>query len=109
MRVLTAEGSFDRAWQLATERGLDARELARASEASHPREALAVYAAEVRRLVQLGDNANYRSAVELIALMATLRPAEEQAAHVAALREEFHRRRNFITLLDGGALPGRRW
>ena len=109
VRVLTAEGSFDRAWQLATERGLDARELARASEASHPREALAVYAAEVRRLVQLGDNANYRSAVELIALMATLRPAEEQAAHVAALREEFHRRRNFITLLDGGALPGRRW
>ena len=41
--------------------------------------------------------------------MATLRPAEEHAAHVAALREEFRRRRNFITLLDGGTLPGRSW
>lgn len=107
VRVLTAEGRFDRAWQLTAGRGLDARALARASEASHPRQALAVYAAEIDERVRLGDNANYAAAVALLARMAPLRGADEQAAHVAALRAEFHRRRNFVALLDGGKIPGR--
>lgn len=107
VRVLTEEGRFDRAWQLVAVTSFNARSLARASEATHPRQALEVYTAEIRELVELGSNGNYSAAVALLTRMAALRPAAEQAAHVAALREEYRRRRNFITLLDGGKLPGR--
>ena len=85
VRVLIAEGHFDRAWELARDGGVGhdlAETLARATEASHPREALAVYARRVDQLANVGGNANYAGAAELVARMAGLRDAAEQAAYV---------------------------
>ena len=106
VRVLTEEGLHDRAWQLTRERGLDAYALARASGDPPARGRRHLHRRD-RRLVGSGGNAGYQTAVTLLAGMAKLRTAQEQAAHVAALRDEFQRRRNFIALLDGMSLPGR--
>jgi hypothetical protein len=103
VRVLIAEGRFDRAWEIARAHRLGqglAETLARASEASHPREALAVYAEEVDRLVRSGGNRAYAEAVQLIARMARLRPEAEQAAYLADMKLRFARKRNFIKLLE---------
>ena len=101
VRVLIAEGRFDRAWELARDGGVGhdlAETLARATEASHPREALAVYARRVDQLANIGGNANYAGAAELVARMAGLRDAAEQAAYVTELKDRHRRRRNFVKL-----------
>ena len=77
--------------------------LARASEASHPREALAVYAERVDRLADQGGNPAYTEAAELARHMGTLRSPAEQAAYIADLSARFGRRRNFMKLLGGAA------
>jgi hypothetical protein len=102
VRVLIGERRFDRAWTLARERGVSpgvAEALAEASEASHPREALAVYDARVRALVTTGGGPNYAGAVALIARMAPLHDGAEHAAYVAELKAAFARKRNFMKLL----------
>ena len=53
VRVLLAEERFGQAWEVARDKGVSepvAEALARATEATHPHEALAVYAARVERL-----------------------------------------------------------
>jgi uncharacterized Zn finger protein len=102
VRVLIEEGLHDRAWALAGDPGISdglAETLARASEASHPREALAVYARRVEKLAELGGNPNYAGAVELVARMARLRDAAEQAAYVADLKARHRAKRNLMKLL----------
>jgi hypothetical protein len=74
--------------------------LAAASEATHPAKALAVYAERARALAEAGGNGAYTEAAELVARMARLRGAAEQAAYVAELKSCFGRRRNFVKLLD---------
>jgi hypothetical protein len=99
VKILTHEKAFDRAWAAARQHGasMGAQEaLAEASEGSHPREALGVYAARVEEHVNGG---RYDEAAKLIARMGKLRDAAEQAAYVADIRDRHRRKRNFMKLL----------
>jgi tetratricopeptide (TPR) repeat protein len=100
--ILAHEKAFDAAWAAVREHGasMGAKDaLARATEASHPRQATEVYAERIDHLVDGGGNAAYAEAVRLLAHMAALRTADAQAAHVAALKARFGRKRNFMKLL----------
>lgn len=102
VHVLMAEKMFDAAW--ATVREYKASRavkeaLAKVSEATHPGEAVAVYAGRVEELAKAGGNPAYEEAAGLIARMAALRGAAEQAAYVVDLKERFRRKRNFKKLL----------
>ena len=102
IRVLMQEKMFEAAWSIAREHGASmglTEALARASEATHPREALETYAKRVDQLANSGGNPAYAEAVELIARMAALQSAAEQAAFVAALKARHGRKRNFMNLL----------
>jgi hypothetical protein len=102
IRILVHEKMFDAAWAIARkhEVSLGWRDtLAQASEATHPREALEVYAERVDWLANTGGNPAYEQAAKLIARMATLRSAAEQAAYVAALKSRFRRKYTFMKLL----------
>jgi len=102
IHILMDEKMFDAAWATVRKHGVsmglkDA--LARASETTHPREALAAYAERVDQLANAGGDPAYADAAKLIARMAALRNAGEQAAYVAALKARFGRRRNFMKVL----------
>lgn len=102
VRILMHEKAFDAAWATVRKHGVAGvvREaLARASEATHPREALEVYAERVDQLARVGGNPAYAEATALVARMAALRPPSEQAAYVAVLKAHFARKRNFMKLL----------
>jgi uncharacterized Zn finger protein len=100
--ILAHEKTFDAAWAAVHDYGasMGAREaLARASEASHPRRAVEVYAERIAQLVAGGGNSAYSQAVKLLTHMAALRTSDAQADHVAALKARFSRKRNFMKLL----------
>jgi len=102
IRVLMAESLFTEAWDTAQDHDASGglkEMLAQASETTHPREALAVYAARVDQLVDAGGNPNYEEACKLVARMGALRGADEQAAHVLDLKTRFKTKRNFMKLL----------
>jgi tetratricopeptide (TPR) repeat protein len=102
IQVLTVESMFAEAWEAVRMHGAAdglRNSLAEASEATHPREAMAVYVARVDRLVSTGGNANYQEACRLVARMGALRGASEQAAYVAGLKARFKAKRNFMKLL----------
>ncbi len=102
IRILMHEKMFDAAWAAVRKHGasMGVKEaLARASEATHPREALAAYAERVDQLADAGGNPAYAEAAKLIARMAALRSAAEQKAYVTALKARFGRKRNFMKLL----------
>jgi uncharacterized Zn finger protein len=99
VRVLISEKNFAAAWTAARSYKVEIHvkeDLARASEAAHPREALEVYAERVEQFVR---NSGYAEAAKLIARMARLRNAAEQSAYVAELKSRFVRKRNFMKLL----------
>ena len=103
IRVQMHEESFDAAWATVRAHGASAgvkEALARASEATHPREALAVYAERIDQLAEGGGNPAYAEAAALIARMAALHSAAEQSAYVATLRARFGGKRNFMKLLE---------
>lgn len=105
VEMLIVEKMFARAWENIVRWGASDKAkmaLAEASETSNPQEALAVYAKRIELLVAHGGDANYQEAHRFVTRMARLRDAEAQAAHIARLREQFARKRNFIRLLDGG-------
>lgn len=94
---------FDAAWAAVSQYKASTTlkdSLAGASEATHPGEALEVYAERVEKLAKMGGNGCYDEAARLIARMATLRGAEEQAAYVADLKLRFRRKRNLMRLLE---------
>ncbi len=100
IQVLMKEKMFDQAWQIARRHGTSpglAEDLARASETSHPAEALEVYAQRVAEMVNTGSS--YEEAAQLVVRMAGLRGATEQSAYVDGLKERYHRKRNFMKLL----------
>jgi len=102
IRIWMHEKMFDAAWAAVRKHGASMtlkEELARASEATHPSEALEVYAARVDQLANTGGDSVYAEAAKLVARMATLRAKAEQVAYVLALKERFGRRRNFMKLL----------
>jgi len=93
------EKAFDQAWASLRRFGGSIRlreELAKATEKTHPAEAIEVYQADVERLATSGG---YAEAVKLIARMSKLRDRAEQAAYLAALKERHGRKRNFMKLL----------
>jgi tetratricopeptide (TPR) repeat protein len=102
VRILMDEKMFDAAWAAVRKYGSSmdlTGELAEASEATHPREALEVYTARVDRLVNAGSDSNYAEAVKLVARIATLRNPREQVTYVLELKVRFGRKRNFMKLL----------
>lgn len=75
-------------------------DLARATEATHPREAVEAYMGRVGELLGSGSNHGaYKEAAKLIRRMAGLRDESEQSAYVAAIKEPHGRKRNFMKLL----------
>jgi hypothetical protein len=102
VHIMTHEKAFGDAWAIVRKHGVSsgAREtLAKASEASHPREAIETYAERIDQLADSGGSVAYEEVVKLLLRMAALRSAEEQAAHVAALKLRFGRKRNLLKLL----------
>ncbi|MGC9959039.1 DUF6880 family protein [Roseiarcus sp.] len=104
VKILMHDRQFDAAWAMTRKHRVSRtvkEGLARASEADHPREALEVYAERVDELAKAGGDPAYSEAAGLVARMGRLRAPAEQAAYVAALKERFHRKRNFMKLLEG--------
>lgn len=102
VRILIHEGRFDRAWEAFRRHTCSAgtkEALARASEATHGAEALAVYRALVEDLAQLGGEGSYRRAKELVDRIAGLQGRGDHAAYLASLKERHKRRRNLMKLL----------
>lgn len=102
VRVLLDEGLVADAWDVARRHRLSdglRLSLAAVGEASHPGEALAIYAAHIDKLVEQGGNGNYAEACRLLARMAALQPPAAQAALVERLRSRFKAKRNFIKML----------
>jgi tetratricopeptide (TPR) repeat protein len=103
IRILTHEKMFDAAWAAVRDHGASRgikESLARASESTHRREAVAAYAERIEELVDSGGNPAYAEAAKYIAHVGTLRDGNEQSAYVAGLRARFGRKRNFIKALD---------
>lgn len=99
VRILAHEKMYDAAWAAVRQHQASSgakQELARASEMTHPREALEAYAARAEELI---DGDGYAEAVQLIGRMARLRDAGEQSAYLAALKLRHGRKRNLMKLL----------
>ncbi|MER9947592.1 DUF6880 family protein [Mesorhizobium sp. M0047] len=100
--ILIEEKQFDLAWANTRAHGASGslkEKLAQASEATHPREALKIYAERVEQLAQFGGNGAYAEAADLIGRMASLRTASEHVAYLADVKDRFGRKRNFMKLL----------
>lgn len=100
IRLLIKENMFDEAWAALRKSGGSSSvrdDLARASEKTHPREALEVYGQGVERLATSGI---YSEAAKLITRMAKLQGAPEHSAYLAILKERHRRKRNFMKLLE---------
>ena len=94
--------AHDAAWTILRKRKVSMNvkmALARASEASHPRQSADVYVVHIEELVNLGGNGGYAGAAALAAHLASLRGAAEQAAYMADLKLRHARKRNFMKLL----------
>jgi uncharacterized Zn finger protein len=103
IRIWMHEKMFDAALAAVRKHGASMtlkEELASVSEATHPGEALEVYAERVDQLANAGGASAYAEAAKLVARMATLRSKAEQVAYVLALKVRFGRRRNFMKLLE---------
>jgi uncharacterized Zn finger protein len=102
IRILTLEKQFDAAWAAVRQHGAAMGEkdtLARASEATHPREALETYAGRIEELANAGGNPAYAMAAELVEHIAKFRSAAEHAAYLDDLKQRHGRKRNFMKLL----------
>ncbi|HEY5795845.1 MAG TPA: SWIM zinc finger family protein [Bosea sp. (in: a-proteobacteria)] len=102
VRVLVEAKRHDAAWDSVRAHGASqaVREaLARASESTHPNQALAVYAERVEELARAGGGPAYEDAAALIGRMRPLRDAAEQAAYLSDIKARHGRKRNFMKLL----------
>jgi hypothetical protein len=110
VQILSDAGRLDEAWAVV----IDSRctepvveRLARSSEATHPDQALAVYAQIADRALATVNNAGYEAAIKQIARAARLRCAigrdDEQAAYIESLATRHKAKRNFIRLLNDSA------
>jgi uncharacterized Zn finger protein len=103
VRVMIEEKTFDAAWGVVHAHGASRgvkEALARASETTHGREALAVYEERVEELARAGGSAAYGEAVALIDRMRPLRDAREHGAYVTGVRQRHKRKRNLMKLLE---------
>jgi hypothetical protein len=102
IQILTREEAFGAAWIAVRKHGASdqrIQDLAKASEATHPNEALEAHARHVDQLIGLSGNRAYAEAAILVGRMARLRGEPEQAAYIAELKLRFGRKRNFMKLL----------
>jgi transcriptional regulator with XRE-family HTH domain len=106
VRVLAEEGRIDEAWG-AARRGTSTdvlRELAAASEATRPADALAAYQSCVEAFLAEPER-HEREATDLVERMSSLQDPEHHAAYVAGLLGRHARRTYFCMLLRN---PGTR-
>jgi tetratricopeptide (TPR) repeat protein len=99
VEILMLEKRFDAAWAVAKKFGASEysmQSLVAASDVDFPHQALEFYAAQVERFASASA---YSEAVKVIARMAKLRSAGEQATFVADLKLRHGRKRNFMKLL----------
>jgi hypothetical protein len=100
--ALIGEELFERAWAIIRKHdasiGVKER-LALQSEETHPVEALAAYTTRVDQLAAVGGDPAYDQATQLVARMARLQDAATHAHYVAALKQRYARKRNFIKRL----------
>ena len=100
VEILVLERRFEAAWSIAQKFGASdhtKQRLVAATDTDFPRQALEFYAVQVERLANASA---YSEAVKVIARMAKLRSAAEQAAFVAGLKARHGRKRNFMKLLE---------
>jgi len=99
VEIHMSEKAFDDAWaslrRFDVSTGLKS-ELAKATEKTHPTEAIAIYEADVERLATGGG---YAEAARLVKRMSVLRSKSEHVAYLAALKERHGRKRNFMKQL----------
>jgi len=111
VRILLWERRVEEAWSMAREGGCSESlwfELARKREAEHPGDAIPIYRRRIEAAVSGGSNRGYEDAVRLLSRLSELytragRTPSDFAEYLAALRNMFRRKRNFIKLL--GASP----
>ena len=99
IEILMDEKRFDAAWSILHKFGASEhvkQMLVSATDVPYPREALEFYAVQVERFAA---SAAYKEAMKVIARMAKLRSAGEQAAFVMELKVRHGRKRNFMKLL----------
>jgi uncharacterized Zn finger protein len=102
IRIWMQEKRFDAAWTVVRKQGASPAlkdELAQASESTHPREAVEVYAERIEQFVRAGSASAYAEAAKLVARMATLRGRTEQVTYVLELKVRHGRKRNFMKLV----------
>lgn len=107
LQLLMSEELLVEAWEVVRTRGCsDAilESLAKASEKTHPTEALAAYAVRVDRMVSLGGQGNYENACGIIARMQAIRKRlgqnSDHAAYLADLNSRHKAKRNFVKLVQ---------
>jgi hypothetical protein len=107
VEILLYEGDVAAAWEAAAEHGCDQRlwlTLARAREATHPLDAVAVYEREALAQIETKKNDGYRRAVDHLSRIRHLAAAggePDRFDHlVARVRSEHRPKRNLMALLD---------
>jgi uncharacterized Zn finger protein len=107
LQLLMSEKLVGEAWEIVWTHGCGApllEAMAKASENSHPFEALKAYAHRVEQLVGLGGQTNYADARAIIARMHAIRTRlgedSEHLAYVADLARRHKAKRNFMKLLQ---------
>lgn len=101
------EGDIDRAWAEANRAGVTSRlwlQLAAASEADHPLDAIPIYQQDVERAIGAKNNDAYSAAVErldhIVTLMAAAGQPEAFAPYAAEVRARHKPKRNLMKLFD---------
>lgn len=99
VKILMGEERFDAAWSTVHKFGASVytkQALVEATDVQYPREALEFYTAQVEQLASAGV---YDEVAELIAKMARLRSATEQASFVVDFKARHGRKRSLMTRL----------
>jgi uncharacterized Zn finger protein len=106
LQVLVLEKRLAEAWEVVRGHGCSEPQLlalAKASEQSHPDEALSAYAHGVERLVSLGGQGNYEEASKMIARMQSIRKRlganADHAVFLADFTSRHKAKRNLMKLL----------
>jgi uncharacterized Zn finger protein len=107
LELLISEKLVAEAWKVVRDHGCSESQieaLAKASEQSHPNEALSAYARGVERLVNLGGQGNYEEASKTIARMQSIRKrlgaSADHAAYLADVMSRHKAKRNLMKLLQ---------
>jgi hypothetical protein len=107
LELLISEKLHTEAWDIARSHGCSEPRLltlARASEKSHPAEALSAYARGIERLVGLGGQGNYEKASEMIARMQSIRKrlgaSADHAVFLADFMNKHKAKRNLMKILQ---------